>query len=162
MLVTLISESFRRNFFSDMSMVHVRSFASRSQVSLQMNSAFWSVEILVLNIIFNIGKVKSVLANVTIFVIIRCRIKHLDLQCGVLRYREGLSYIGWENSLYQPRSFSVRFIYKVNFSFSEKTDVISEWGSGNNLCTLPQCKVWTKFSIVYLLIFFPFLYLGAL
>lgn len=57
-----------------------------------MNSAFWSVEILELNIIFNIGKVKSILATMTIFVIIRCHIKHLEVQSGELktRYEEGL------------------------------------------------------------------------
>lgn len=94
----LISESFYRNCLSDIiSIVYVGPFASRSQVSLQMNPAFWSIEILELNTICNIGKVKFVFASMTFF-FIRCHIKHLELQSGVLntRYGEGLafSYVG--------------------------------------------------------------------
>lgn len=135
-LVTLISESFYRNFLSNVtSMVHVGSFASRSQVSLPADELciLVTVEIMELNII-TLGELNLFWETwLSSFITGYHSNKHLELElCTEYRLWRRTFFLLYKlrKFSYQPGFFSVRFIYNVDFSFSEKTGVISEWGQG--------------------------------
>ena len=123
-LVTLISESFYRNFLSNVtSMVHVGSFASRSQVSLPADELciLVTVEIMELNII-TLGELNLFWETwLSSFITGYHSNNHLELQSCVLNTGcgEGLFffYISWENShISQDSSLWGSFIMWISHS----------------------------------------------